>query len=107
MCRGKIYIKGKYLYVTQDILAFLRYAASEDREHWEYSGFLDKGQFYCGDKNTGEKVLARNPIMSFSEITYAKFIEYSGEDNEFIRSIDNIVQFPLGTELVIKRHISL
>ena len=59
MCMGRFYVKGKYLYVTQDVLAFLRYAGAENKGQWEYSGFLDKKQFYCGEnrrqKFTGEK----------------------------------------------------
>ncbi|MCD2347406.1 RNA dependent RNA polymerase [Clostridium guangxiense] len=98
MCMGRFYVKGKYLYVTQDILAFLRYAGADNRELWEYSGFLGKRQFYCGGKIMGRNLLARNPIMSYSEITKADFVDYTGEDSEFIKHMDNIVQMPLGTE---------
>lgn len=95
---GKFFLEGKYLYVTQDILAFLSYAAAEDKKTWEYKGFLSPKQCYCGGAILGNKILARNPIMSFSEITRTTFIDYKGEDAEFIRHIDNIVQLPLGTE---------
>lgn len=98
MCMGRFYVKGKYLYVTQDILAFLRYASAENREQWEYSGFLGKKEFYCGGKITGRNLLARNPIMSYSEIAKVDFVDYQGEDSEFIKHLDNIIQMPLGTE---------
>ena len=98
MCMGRFYVKGKYLYVTQDVLAFLRYAGAENKEQWEYSGFLDKKQFYCGEKITGRSLLARNPIMSYSEIAKVEFVDYQGEDSEFINHLDNIIQMPLGTE---------
>lgn len=98
MCLGKFYLKAKYLYVTQDILAFLSYAVAEDKEAWAYKGFLGEKKCYCGGAILGNKILARNPIMSFSEITRTTFISYDGEDAEFIRHIDNIVQLPLGTE---------
>ncbi len=98
MCMGRFYVKGKYLYVTQDILAFLRCAGAENREQWEYSGFLGKKQFYCGGKITGRNLLARNPIMSYSEIAKVDFVDYQGEDSEFIKHLDNIIQMPLGTE---------
>ena len=98
MCMGRFYVKGRYLYVTQDILAFLRYAGAADKEQWEYLGFLDKKQFYCGGKIMGETLLARNPIMSYSEITKAEFVDYKGKDSEFIEHLDDIIQLPLGTE---------
>lgn len=100
MCLGKLYLEAKYLYVTQDILAFLSYAAAEDKTEWEYrnNGFLGEKQCYCGDKILGNKILARNPIMSFSEITRTTFVSYNGKDVNFIRHLDNIVQLPLGTE---------
>ncbi|MDT8716993.1 hypothetical protein IAI10_10015 [Clostridium sp. 19966] len=98
MCMGRFYVKGKYLYVTQDILAFLRYAGADNRELWKYSGFLGKRQFYCGGQIMGRNLLARNPIMSYSEITKADFVDYTGEDSEFIKHMDNIIQMPLGTE---------
>ena len=98
MCMGRFYVKGKYLYVTQDVLAFLRYAGAENKGQWEYSGFLDKKQFYCGEKITGRSLLARNPIMSYSEIAKVEFVDYQGEDSEFINHLDNIIQMPLGTE---------
>ncbi|WDM22897.1 hypothetical protein [Paenibacillus polymyxa] len=95
---GKFYIEAKYLYVTQDILAFLSYAAAADHHTWEYTGFLSAKQSYCGGAILGQNLFARNPIMSFSEITRTTFVDYEGEDAEFIRHIDNIVQLPLGTE---------
>lgn len=98
MYLGRMYIKGKYMYVTQDILAFLRYAGAEDKENWEYQGFLKEKECYSGGKILGRTVLARNPIVSYSEITKVDFVDYTGEDAEFIREIDNIVQLPLGTE---------
>jgi len=36
--------------------------------------------------------------MSFSEITKVDFVDYKGEDSEFINHLDNIIQMPLGTE---------
>jgi hypothetical protein len=98
MCLGRMYIKGKYMYVTQDILAFLSYAGAEDKENWQYKGFLNEKECYSGGKILGRTVLARNPIVSYSEITKVDFIDYDGEDAEFVKHIDNIVQMPLGTE---------
>jgi len=98
MSLGRMYIKGKYMYITQDILAFLRYAGAEDKENWQYEGFLNAKECYSGGKIKGNTVLARNPIVSYSEITKVNFVDYEGEDAEFIRDIDNIVQLPLGTE---------
>lgn len=101
MYLGKFYLEAKYLYVTQDILAFLSYAAAEDKTMWEYrnKGFLGEKQCYCGDKILGNKILTRNPIMSFSEITRTTFISYEGTDSDFIRDLGNIIQVPLGTEV--------
>ncbi|SCW83429.1 hypothetical protein SAMN04487970_106124 [Paenibacillus tianmuensis] len=98
MCLGKFYLKAKYLYVTQDILAFLSYAAAEDKNEWMYTGFLGPKQCYCGGSIKGQRILARNPIMSFSELTRTTFVDYENEDVEFIRHLTNIVQLPLGTE---------
>ncbi|NHN34691.1 hypothetical protein [Paenibacillus agricola] len=100
MCLGKFYLEAKYMYVTQDILAFLSYAAAVNKGTWDYKGkgFLNSKQCYSGGKNMGKQLFARNPIMSFSEITRTNFIDYRGEDSKFIRHIDNIVQLPLGTE---------
>lgn len=98
MCLGRMYIKGKYMYITQDILAFLRYAGAENKENWKYSGFLNEKECYSGGAIKGNIVLARNPIVSYSEITKVNFVDYEGEDTEFIKEIDNIVQLPLGTE---------
>jgi hypothetical protein len=98
MCLGKFYLAAKYMYVTQDILAFLSYAAADNKKEWEYRGYLSPKQCYCGGGILGKKILARNPIMSFSEITRTTFVDYDGEDSEFIRHMGNIVQLPLGTE---------
>lgn len=86
------------MYVTQDILAFLSYAGAEDKENWQYKGFLNEKECYSGGKILGITVLARNPIVSYSEITKVDFVDYDGEDAEFVKHIDNIVQMPLGTE---------
>lgn len=98
MCLGRMYIKGKYMYVAQDLLAFLRYASAEDKANWQYNGFLGQKECYSGGKLQGETVLARNPITAYSEIAKVNFVDYEGEDAEFISHIDNIVQLPLGTE---------
>ncbi len=98
MCLGRMYIKGKYMYVTQDILAFLQYAGSSDKKNWQYNGFLNKKECYSGGKVLGRTVFARNPIVSYSEITKVDFVDYDGEDSEFVKHIDNIAQLPLGTE---------
>lgn len=98
MCLGKMYLKGIYTYITQDILAFLKYAGTEDKESWQYEGFLKEKQSYCGGRLVGNKVLARSPIVSYSEITNTEFIKYNGEDSEYISKINNIIQLPLGTE---------
>ncbi|MEC1788619.1 hypothetical protein [Schinkia azotoformans] len=98
MCLGKMYLKGIYTYITQDILAFLKYAGTEDKENWKYEGFLKEKQSYCGGRLVGNKVLARSPIVSYSEITKTEFIKYDGEDSEYISKINNIIQLPLGTE---------
>jgi len=98
MYLGRMYIKGKYMYVTQDILAFLSYAGAADKNSWEYMGFLKEKECFSGGKILGRTVLARNPIVSYSEITNVNFVDYSGKDAEFIRGINNIVQLPLGTE---------
>ena len=98
MCLGRMYIKGKYMYVTQDLLAFLHYAGAEDKANWQYNGFLGEKECYSGGKIQGETVLARNPITAYSEIAKVNFVDYEGEDAEFISHIDNIVQLPLGTE---------
>lgn len=98
MCLGRMCIKEKYMYVTQDILAFLSYAGAEDKENWKYKGFLNEKECYSGGKILGRTVLARNPIVSYSEITKVDFVDYDGEDVEFVKHIDNIVQMPLGTE---------
>lgn len=101
MCLGKFYLEAKYLYVTQDILAFLSYAAAEAKSTWEYQdkGFLGSKQCYCGEAILGNKILARNPIMSFSKITRTTFVSYDGKDANFIRHLENIIQMPLGTEM--------
>lgn len=98
MCMGRFYVKGRYLYVTQDILAFLRYAGEEKKSEWAYSGFLKEKECYCGKSILGKTVLARNPIMSFSEIAKVTFVDYSGEDTEYISGLNNLIQLPLGTE---------
>jgi ribosomal protein S15P/S13E len=98
MCLGRMYIKGKYMYVTQDILAFLRFAGAEDKENWQYKGFLNEKECYSGGNILGRTVLARNPIVSYSEITKVDFVDYNVEDVEFVKHIHNIVQMPLGTE---------
>jgi hypothetical protein len=98
MCFGKFYVQGKYLYVTQDVLAFLSYAAADKKQEWKYQGFLGTKQCSCDGALVGSKLLARNPIMSFSEITRTTFVEYNGEDAEFIHHLNNIIQLPLGTE---------
>ena len=36
--------------------------------------------------------------MSYSEIAKVEFVDYQGEDSEFINHLDNIIQMPLGTE---------
>lgn len=101
MCLGKFYLEANYLYVTQDILAFLSYAGTKDKKAWDYedNGFIRSKQCYCGEAVLGNKVLVRNPIMSFSEITRTTFIPYDGEDAYFIRHLDNMIQMPLGTEM--------
>ncbi len=98
MCLGRMYIKGRYMYVTQDILAFLRYAGSTDKRNWQYKGFLNKKECYSSGTIVGRTVLARNPVVSYLEITKVDFVDYDGEDSEFIKHIDNIVQLPLGIE---------
>ncbi len=98
MSLGRTYVKGKYMYVTQDIIALLRYAAAKNHDTWEYCGFLKEKECYVGEAIIGRAVLARNPIVSYSEITTVDFIKYDDEDSEFINHIDNIVQLPLGTE---------
>jgi hypothetical protein len=98
MCMGRFYVKGRYLYVTQDILAFLDYAGAENKNEYTYTGFLKDKECYCGKSILGETVLARNPIMSYSEIAKVKFVDYIGEDSEFIIDLNNIIQLPLGTE---------
>lgn len=98
MCMGRFYVKGRYLYVTQDVLAFLRYAGEEKKSEWSYHGFLKEKQCYCGKNILGESVLARNPIMSYSEIAKVTFVDYTGDDSEYIKDLDNIIQLPLGTE---------
>lgn len=98
MCMGRFYVKGRYLYVTQDILAFLKYAGEENKNEYTYSGFLKEKECYCGKSMLGETVLARNPIMSYSEIAKVTFVDYIDEDSEFITDLNNIIQLPLGTE---------
>ena len=98
MCMGRFYVKGRYLYVTQDILAFLDYAGAENKNDYTYTGFLKEKECYCGKSILGETVLARNPIMSYSEIAKVTFVDYIGEDSEFITDLNNIIQLPLGTE---------
>lgn len=113
MCLGRIKLHSNYLYVTGDILGFLKYASKfnteecKDKEHRDkiatekIEGTLKENEFYMAG-TTGEKILVRNPLMKESEVEHATFVEIKDEDEMYIRHLKNIIQSPMNTSIFQK-----
>lgn len=106
---GQIKVKSNYLYVTTDIIGFLRYASQfsndkcEDEEYRkelsskEIKGVLGENQWFC-EGIIGNKVMYRNPMMAQAEIFKPVFVDLStNEDYKYIKHLDNIIQAPMST----------
>lgn len=110
MALGRIKVHSNYLYVTGDILGFLKYASKftdEKCKHKEYrdkiaaekvEGYLKENEFYMAG-TIGDKVLVRNPLMAESEIEHAMFVDIQDEDVMFIRYLKNIIQSTMNTSI--------
>jgi hypothetical protein len=113
ICLGRIKVHSNYLYVTGDILGFLKYASKfsdEKAECEDYrdkiatekiEGFLKQDEFYMS-KTVGEKVLIRNPLMKESEVEHAVFVDIEDEDTKYIKHLKNIIQCPMNTSIFQK-----
>lgn len=113
MCLGRIKLHSNYLYVTGDILGFLKYASkfnTEECKDKDYrdnlavekiEGTLKENEFYMAG-TTGEKILVRNPLMKESEVENAAFVDINHEDEMYIRHLKNIIQSPMNTTIFQK-----
>lgn len=99
---GKIKVPSNYLYVTGDILAFLKFASCFQNKDFDPStkieGYLKEHQFYMS-KTFGEHLLIRNPLMSKAELEVGDFIDIEDKDVKYIRHLNNIIQVPINTTL--------
>lgn len=99
---GRIKVPSNYLYVTGDILAFLKYASCFQNKDFDPStkieGCLKEHQFYMS-KTTGEHLLIRNPLMSKAELEVGEFLNIEDRDVKYIRHLNNIIQVPINTTL--------
>lgn len=106
---GQIKVKSNYLYVTTDILGFLKYASQfsndkcADEEYrkklssTEIEGTLGNNQWFC-EGVVGNKVMYRNPMMYQGEIFKPVFVDLSkNEDYKYIKHLSNIIQAPMNT----------
>lgn len=99
---GRIKVPSNYLYVTGDILAFLKYASCFQNKDFDPStkieGYLKEHQFYMS-KTSGEHLLIRNPLMSKAELEVGDFVDIEDKDVKYIRHLNNIIQVPINTTL--------
>lgn len=99
---GRIKVPSNYLYVTGDILAFLKYASCFQNKDFNPStkieGYLKEHQFYMS-KTSGEHLLVRNPLMSKAELEVGDFVDIECEDVKYIRHLNNIIQVPINITL--------
>lgn len=106
---GQIKVKSNYLYVTTDILGFLKYASQfandqcADEEYRkklsskEIEGTLGENQWFC-EGIRGNKIMYRNPLMYQGEIFKPVFLDLSeNEDYKYIKHLNNIIQAPMNT----------
>ncbi|MGG4186745.1 hypothetical protein ABEW24_25775 [Paenibacillus jamilae] len=82
MLKGRILIRGSYLYLTNDPIAFMEYASGK-----AVTGVLKKNQAFMNRKR-GMHALFRSPLTVFNEVGKLDFVQVH---NRYIRHLDNVI----------------
>lgn len=86
LAKGRIPIRGGYRYLTQDPVAFMKWAVNQDEK--KVKGFLDTPYTVYKRNTVGEHLLMRNPTTSPKETVRANFVK---SDNGFVKHLDSII----------------
>ncbi|MGD6897129.1 RNA dependent RNA polymerase [Bacillus infantis] len=86
LMRGRIPIRGGYRYITQDVIAFMEWAAYKKEN--KVKGFLNTPYTVFKRKTEGEYLLMRNPTTSPKETVRAQFVD---SNNKFVKHLDTII----------------